>query len=145
MLIFTSCCSTKVICMSDIYLSTFKYKINSRAICSLFICLFVGAYLWHHTYCDTDFFRWHTVGDVFFLTTLQGMLGKIKKRANFSDIYLQKMKLSPMKYPRYRQKNLSSVMAVDFSGPMSWWAGKMVSSRFVTRLMALTTFCSKHD
>ena len=71
----------KEICMSDIYLSTFKYKIHSRVICSLFICLLVGAYLWHHTYCDTDFFRWHTVGDVFFLTTQQGMLGKIKKKS----------------------------------------------------------------
>ena len=64
MLIFTSCCSTKVICMSDIYLSTFKYKIHRRAICSLFICLFVcwciivtPRILWHRFFSVTHNWR----------------------------------------------------------------------------------------
>ena len=36
-------------------------------------------------------------------------------------------------------------LAFNFSGAMSWWAEKMVPSRFVTSLMGLTTFCWEHD
>ena len=84
-------------------------KYTGQSVLCLFVCLLV-----HN--CDTThtvtqiFFRWHTVGDVFFLTTLQGMLGKIKKKSElFWHLFAKDETLSD---------EISAIQTKTF--PVSW-------------------------